>query len=112
GLSRRRPVRGFGLRGRVESDAAQVSFEKAIALDSADPLRRLGLGLARIRRGDLGAGARELEIAASLDPGNALVRSYLGKAYFEEKRDGLDLRELETAKQLDPQDPTPWLYAA
>ena len=34
-----------------------------------DPLPRLGLGLARIRRGDLEQGRQEIETAASLDPG-------------------------------------------
>jgi len=46
----------------------------------------LGLGLAKIREGELSEGSRDIEVAASLDPNNALVRSYLGKAYFEEKR--------------------------
>src|SRR5439155_4507521 len=91
---------------------AQEAFERAIALDPADPLPRLGLGLARIRRGDLQAGRQEIEAAASLDPGNSLVRSYLGKAYYEERRDGVAGEELGRAKALDPSDPTPWFYDA
>jgi Flp pilus assembly protein TadD len=75
-------------------------------------LPRLGLGLAKIRDGELDAGSREIEIAASLDPGNALVRSYLGKTYYEEKRSPRDEREFGVAKQLDPKDPTPWFYDA
>jgi tetratricopeptide (TPR) repeat protein len=81
-------------------------------LDQADYLPRLGLGLARIREGDLEEGRREIEIAASLDPNNSLVRSYLGKAYFEEKRSELADREYATAKELDPKDPTPFFYDA
>ncbi|MGH8478987.1 MAG: TonB-dependent receptor domain-containing protein, partial [Gammaproteobacteria bacterium] len=71
-----------------------------------------GLGLAKIRDGDLDAGTREIETAASLDPNNSLVRSYLGKAYYEQKRDGLASSEYEQAKLLDPKDPTPWFYDA
>jgi Flp pilus assembly protein TadD len=91
---------------------AKEAFEKAIAVDSADPLSRLGLGLAKIRESNLNEGSRELEAAASLDPSNAIVRSYLGKAYYEEKRTGLDEREYAEAKKLDPNDPTPHFYDA
>jgi tetratricopeptide (TPR) repeat protein len=89
-----------------------AAFEKAITLDQAAPLPRLGLGLAKIRKGDLEEGGREIEIAAGLDSSNSLVRSYLGKTYYEEKRTGLDEREYATAKKLDPNDPTPWFYDA
>ena len=73
---------------------------------------RLGLGLAKIRDGDLNAGREEIETAVILDPNNSLVRSYMGKAYYEEKRDKLAESQLEIAKELDPNDPTPWLYDA
>ncbi|HET9595466.1 MAG TPA: FecR domain-containing protein [Anaeromyxobacteraceae bacterium] len=111
-LSRAQTVLGFGYLADVKVARARAAFEKAIALDSADPLPRLGRGLAIIRAGDLDRGAREIEIAASLDPSSSLFRSYLGKAYYEEKRTGLDEREYAMAKQLDPLDPTPWLYDA
>jgi tetratricopeptide (TPR) repeat protein len=111
-LSRTQTVLGFAYLTDVKVARAKETFEKAIALDSADPLPRLGLGLARIREGDLDRGAREIEIAASLDPSNALIRSYLGKTYYEEKRTGLDEREYAMAKELDPLDPTPWFYDA
>ncbi|GJL56439.1 MAG: hypothetical protein NPIRA02_35710 [Nitrospirales bacterium] len=88
------------------------SFQTAIDLDQADPLPRLGLGLAKIREGHVAEGRREIEIAASLDPNNPLIRSYLGKAYFEERRDELDATQLDMAKALDPQDPTPYFYDA
>src|SRR5262249_26136454 len=103
---------GFAHLIRIETDGARQAFERAIDLDQADPMPRLGLGLAKIRDGDLDGGAREIEVAASLDASDATVRSYLGKAYYEEKHDGLDVREFDTAKQLDPNDPTPWFYEA
>ncbi len=73
---------------------------------------RLGLGLAKIRKGALAEGRAELETAVALDSNQSLLRSYLGEAYFEEKRPPLDAEQFAIAKQLDPLDPTPWLYNA
>jgi tetratricopeptide (TPR) repeat protein len=103
-------VLGFAYLTQVKTTESRAAFEKAIELDQADPLSRLGMGLAKIRGGDLQAGGREIEIAASLDPNNSIVRSYLGKTYFEEKRSDLAGREYAIAKQLDPKDPTPYFY--
>jgi hypothetical protein len=91
---------------------AQDTFARAIELEQAAPLARLGLGLAKIRQGKLQEGRGEIEIAVSLDPNNSLIRSYLGKAYYEEKRDKLARDQFATAKELDPFDPTPWFYDA
>jgi tetratricopeptide (TPR) repeat protein len=96
----------------LKIDAARRAFEKAIELDrSAAPLPRFGLGLVKIRKGDLREGRRQLEIAANLDPGNAMIRSYLGKAY-EEKRNSLAETQFKLSKQFDENDPTPWFYSA
>jgi tetratricopeptide (TPR) repeat protein len=111
-LSRTQAVLGFAYLMRVQTKQARGAFEKAIAFDQADPLPRLGLGLAKIREGKLDDGGREVEVAASLDPANAIVRAYLGKTYYEGKRTGLAQREYAMAKQLDPNDPTPYLYDA
>ena len=111
-LARTQTVLGFAYLTRIEVERAKKAFEHAIRGDPADPLPRLGMGLAKIRDGDLEGGTREIETAASLDPNNSLVRSYLGKAYFEEKRGGLAETEFEQAKLLDPEDPTPWFYDA
>jgi tetratricopeptide (TPR) repeat protein len=77
-------VLGFAALTRIDISEAKAAFERAIALDSANPLSRLGLGLAIIRSGHLADGRKEIEIAAALDPNDSLIRSYLGKAYFEE----------------------------
>ena len=111
-LSRTQTVLGFAYLMQVRTDYSKAAFEEAIKLDQADPLPRLGLGLAKIREGDLKDGGKEIEIAASLAPNNSLIRSYLGKVYFEEKRTKLDKREYAVAKDLDPRDPTPWFYDA
>ena len=111
-LARTQTVLGFAQLVRLATDEASNAFDRAIALDSAAPLPRLGKGLALIRQGELAQGRREIEIAASLDPNHALIRSYLGKAYYEEKRDHLAADQYAMAKELDPLDPTPWLYDA
>jgi tetratricopeptide (TPR) repeat protein len=103
---------GFSYLTQIKIRDAKNAFEKAIELDQAAPLPRLGLGLAKIRHGDLKAGREEIEIAASLDPDNSLIRSYLGKAFYEEKRDKLAKNQFAMAKELDPNDPTPWFYDA
>lgn len=118
-LSRRQPhlarvhsVLGFAYLAQIKSGRAQLAFARAIELDPSDPMARLGLGLAIIRRGELSAGRRQIELATSLDPNNSLIRSYLGKAYYEERRGKLAATQLGMAKGLDPQDPTPWYYDA
>ncbi|RDD60658.1 TonB-dependent receptor domain-containing protein [Ferruginivarius sediminum] len=105
-------ILGFARLSRFQTDKAIRAFRDAIALNSASPTPRLGLGLAKIRQGQLAEGRQEIEIAAALDPGDALLRSYLGKAYFEERRDKPAADELRTAKTLDPDSPTPYFYDA
>jgi Tfp pilus assembly protein PilF len=112
GLERAYVVRGFADLAEFRTDEAKQAFTRAVALDSADPLPRLGRGLALIHEGALQRGRREIEVAAGLDSGNALLRAYLGKAYFEEKRDPLDADQFKMAKDLDPLDPTAYLYDA
>ncbi len=111
-LVRAQTVFGYAYLAQLKTSKAQKVFKRAIALDSAAPLPRLGLGLAIIRQGRLDEGRGHIEIAAGLDPGNALIRSYLAKAYFDEKRDAVAARQLDIAKELDPSDPTPWYYDA
>ena len=111
-LSKTQTVFGFFHLTHIRINEAVKAFEKAIELDSASPLPRLGLGLAKIRGGDLKAGRAEIEIAAGIDPDNSLVRSYLGKAYHEEKENKSARKQFDIAKTLDPLDPTPWFYDA
>ena len=112
GLARTQTVLGFAALVEFDTAKAKAAFDRAIAIDSANPQPRMGLGLARIRDGDLRAGRSNIEIAVALDPDSSLLRSYLGKAYFEEKRDALATDQFGMAKQLDPADPTPWFYDA
>lgn len=111
-LERTQTVMGFAQLFRIDTAQALRHFESAVQMDSTAPLPRLGLGLTKIRSGDLEAGRRDLEIAAVLDPNNSLLRSYLGKAYYEEKRESLAGNQFDLAKQRDPKDPTPYFYDA
>ena len=106
-LARTQSVLGFANLTRIDIKAAKENFNKAIELNQADPLPRLGIGLAKIREGNLAGGREDIEIAAALDPKNSLVRSYLRKTYYEEKRDELAGRQFDLAKEQDPKDPTP-----
>ncbi|MFO1073584.1 MAG: FecR domain-containing protein [Geminicoccaceae bacterium] len=111
-LGRVQSVQGFGDLVQFRTTAARGAFDDAIRLGPADPLPRLGLGLAQIRDGDLEQGRRSIEVAVALDPGNALLRSYLGKAYFEERRSDLAGQQFQLAAELDPLDPTSYLFDA
>ncbi|MGH9890605.1 MAG: tetratricopeptide repeat protein [bacterium] len=62
-----RPCWATPNRPGTEVDKAGSAFERAIQGDPADPLPRLGMGLAKIRDGDLERGTREIETAASPD---------------------------------------------
>jgi tetratricopeptide (TPR) repeat protein len=111
-LARTQTILGFAYLIQFDVDKARLTFERSLTLDSADPLARLGQGLAEIRDGHLQQGRRYIEIAASLDPNNALIRSYLGKAYYEENRSQVAGDQLQLAKDMDPADPTAWYYNA
>ncbi|MCK5189999.1 MAG: hypothetical protein KAR12_08080, partial [Methylococcales bacterium] len=112
-LSLSHTILGFAYLIQVQTLKAQQAFSKAIELSQADPLPRMGIGLAKIREGDLEAGGRNIEIAVNLDPNRAIFRSYLGKTYYEQKRSTKVVdQEFLIAKQLDPRDPTPYLYSA
>ncbi len=111
-LERTQTVLGFAYLAQIDIDEAKTAFNKAIDLNSADPLAWLGTGLAKIRKGDIKQGTRVLEAAVTLDPDNAIMRSYLGKAYYELRNEGFAATELAIAKKMDPNDPTPWFYDA
>jgi tetratricopeptide (TPR) repeat protein len=111
-LSRTQPVLGFAHLVKEDTDAARAAFQKAIQFDQADPLPKLGQGLAKIRDDQLAEGRSDLEAAVNLDPNNSLMRSYLGKAYYEEKRSEKASEQFAIAKKKDPKDPTPYLYDA
>jgi len=109
-LERTQITRGFAALAAFDNAEAKAAFERAIILNSSDPMAHLGLGLAKISDGDVAAGGRDIEVAVAQDSNSALLRAYLGKTYFAEKRYPLDSQQFAIAKQLDPNDPTAWLY--
>ncbi len=112
GEARVRTTEGLIALFRIRLEEAEAAFDRALELNSQDPLTHLGLALAKIRSGRLEAGREDLATAVALGLNDALLRSYLGKAYFDEKRDSLAARQFAAAKELDPNDPTPWFYDA
>ncbi|NOS88804.1 MAG: TonB-dependent receptor [Methylococcaceae bacterium] len=111
-LANTQTIKGFADLGQVHADLAEQTFTQAIALDSANPLPRIGLALAKIRNGKLQAGKQDLEAAVNLSPDSAIARSYLGKAYYELRNKDYADTEFKLAKSLDSKDPTPWFYDA
>ena len=105
-------LKGFILAAQNSPRAAIVSFDAALAADSALANAWLGRGLSRIRTGDRKGGREDLLVAAALEPQRAELRSYLGKAYIAAGDDAHATKELDLAKKLDPKDPTAWLYSA
>jgi tetratricopeptide (TPR) repeat protein len=105
-------VLGFAYLSQLDSAAARSAFERAVELEPAAPLPRLGRGLALIQGGDMIGGRQQIELAVALDPTNALARSYMAKVYEAENRVKLTGSQLDLAKRFDQIDPTPWLYSA
>jgi len=112
-------LRGFVSAAQNRIEEAIGAFNAALDLDHRLGDAWLGLGLCRIRRGELEAGREDLKAAVLVEPNRALLRSYLGKAFGESKewlgadrQLELATNELAMAMRLDPNDPTPWLYRA
>ena len=105
-------VLGFVELASFRSAEAERLFSQAVDSDAGLSLAHLGLGIARIRLGNVSGGREELQTATIIDPADSLLRSYLGKAYYEERRSTEASKELAAAKELDPNDPTPYLYDA
>ncbi len=105
-------LRGFILSAENRIEEAADSFEEAVRLDGALGNGWLGLGLTKIKRGDLAGGRGDLQTAATVEPTVAAFHSYLGKAFSMEGRPEEARKDLALAKALDPGDPTPLLYSA
>jgi tetratricopeptide (TPR) repeat protein len=103
---------GFTELAALRGPRAEAAFRRALSLESWNPLALLGLGLARIKQGDLAAGAVQIENAVAHDPSSSLLRSYLGRTFFEQRNDRSAGKQYAIAKELDPEDPTPWFYDA
>jgi tetratricopeptide (TPR) repeat protein len=105
-------LKGFVLSADNEIAAARKSFEEAVRLDGALGNAWLGLGLTKIKRGELEEGRADLQTASTVEPTVSGFHSYLGKAFSMEDRPVDARRDLDLAMRLDPNDPTPLLYSA
>lgn len=107
-----RAIEGFLALASNQTGRAETAFQRAIAIDSNAPLPRLGLGLAKVRRGHLAEGRAEIENAVALDPRRASLRTWLGRVYFEEGRPEKAAAQLGLAIEEDPDDPTSQFFSA
>ncbi len=105
-------VLGYSHLFHNDSTEALKLFTAAVLKTPQAPLARFGLGITKIRLGDLDEGSKEIERAVSLDLNNAVIRTYLGKAYYDQNRNDLAELEFNRAISLDPNDPSPWFYKA
>ena len=111
-LARTQIVLGFAALTRIDIDQAKASFERAIALDSANPLAAPRPGPRdhpqwRSRTRAAGnrdrRGARPQRFADPQLSGQGLLRGTARPS---------DAEQYAIAKELDPNDPTPWFYDA
>ena len=105
-------VLGFAELASYRFSEADEAFRSALQIDNEAPLARLGLGLLKIRQGDVAAGRLELETAVALDPRRASLRTWLGRAYFEEGDAEKAANQFALAIGEDPDDPNAYLFSA
>lgn len=110
--ARAHALRGFILSSENRIDEARLAFETSIKLDGGFGNGWLGLGLTKIKKGDLEAGRTDLQTAATVEPNSSLFHSYLAKAMSQGSLYEQAAKDLKLAKSLDEHDPTPWLYSA
>ena len=110
--ARAHALRGFILSSENRIADARASFETSVQLDGGFGNGWLGLGLTKIKKGDLEGGRADLQTAATVEPTSSIFHSYLGKAMSQDGRKLEAEKDLQLARQLDPNDPTPLLYMA
>jgi len=105
-------LRGFILSSENRIAEARAAFENSVRLDGGFGNGWLGLGLTKIKKGDLEGGRADLQTAATVEPTSSIFHSYLGKAMSQDGRKEEAAKDLKLARILDPNDPTPMLYSA
>jgi tetratricopeptide (TPR) repeat protein len=110
--ARAHALRGFILSADNRIREARAAFETSVRLDGGFGNGWLGLGLTKIKAGDLVGGRADLQTAATVEPTASIFHSYLGKAMSRDGRKEEAAKDLKLARQLDPNDPTPLLYSA
>lgn len=110
--ARAHTLHGFILSAENRIVDARASFETAVRLDGAFGNAWLGLGLTKIKQGDLPGGRVDVQTAATVEPTSSIFHSYLAKVMSQDGRKAEAAKDLELARLLDPADPTPLLYSA
>jgi len=110
--ARTHALRGFILSAENRIDDARAEFDRSVRLDGGFGNGWLGLGLTKIKKGDLAGGRADLQTAATVEPTVSIFHSYLGKAMSQDGRKAEAAKDLKLANKLDPNDPTPPLYSA
>ena len=110
--ARTHALRGFILSAENRIADARAEFDRSIRLDGGFGNGWLGLGLTKIKQGDLAGGRADLQTAATVEPTMSIFHSYLGKAMSQDGRQAEAAKDLKLARKLDPNDPTPPLYSA
>lgn len=105
-------LRGFVLCAENRIAEGAEAFQKSVSLDGSFGNGWLGLGLTKIKRGDLVGGRMDIQTAATVEPTSSIFHSYLGKAMSQDGRSIEAMKDLELARLLDSNDPTPLLYLA
>jgi tetratricopeptide (TPR) repeat protein len=110
--ARAHALQGFILSADNRIGEARTCFQNSVRLDGGFGNGWLGLGLTKIKQGELAAGRADLQTAATVEPTSSIFHSYLGKAFSQEGRRDEAAKDLKLAGLLDPVDPTPPLYSA
>lgn len=110
--ARAHALRGFILSADNQIAGARAAFEASVRLDGGFGNGWLGLGLVKIKQGDIAGGRADLQTACTVEPTSSIFHSYLGKAMSLDGRKLEAAKDLQLARTLDPNDPTPLLYAA
>lgn len=110
--ARAHALRGFILSADNRIADARAAFGESVRLDGSFGNGWLGLGLVKIKQGEVDAGRQDLQTAATVEPTSSIFHSYLGKAFSREGFDEKAMKDLKLAALLDPNDPTPPLYSA
>jgi tetratricopeptide (TPR) repeat protein len=95
-----------------KAQQAKSAFETALKRDPKDAKALFGLGLAKIKLGDLQAGLNSLQAAIESDPSSALILTYLGRVQQQLGQTDAAKESWLSAQQADPKDPVPYLYQA
>ena len=97
----------FGTRSLLDvQKPVEALARQAVALDSADPEARLGLGITMLMSGDFGGAESEIEQALAISPNSAIAHGARGLTLIYSGRPKEELAAIQESIRLDPRDPT------